>query len=334
MSSSIFTSKAGWRRFLIAYAAWLLAIGLALGASVIALDPYDTGRFALFGEHGVPPFGQRLADAGLGRQPQFDTVILGNSTLQLIDPARLDKAGLHAVSLAIPGTGPREQLTIAQWFLRHHPGDKTRALIIGISQRWCEANDDLELTHPFPFWLYGEDGSDYLVNMMQFQSLESAGRKIGLMLGQGKALPADGYNDYDVGKVWDRAGFLERVSADVGKEKEEPELNVAPPYRFEAVKLLKDFFAHAPEGMAVVLVMPPQFHPDIGLRRSNGAQHRACADAFEALAAERPRTKLIDFLTQSDLTSREDDYWDRYHYRARVARVMEETIEDALKHEE
>ena len=58
MNSSISISEpAAWRRHLRRY---LLALGLAAGlllAGLLALDPYDSGRFALVPTVGVPAFG-------------------------------------------------------------------------------------------------------------------------------------------------------------------------------------------------------------------------------------------------------------------------------------
>jgi hypothetical protein len=100
-----------------------LVLAVTVGAVLLALDPYDTGRFALFPSPGVPQFGQRLTAASVARRADADIAIIGNSTLQLLDPARLGAAsGRRVVSLAIPGTGPLEQLAVADWFLGHHDG--------------------------------------------------------------------------------------------------------------------------------------------------------------------------------------------------------------------
>lgn len=329
MNSSISISESGWHALLRRYAFWTVIFGLMIAVFVIGLDPYDLGHFALFGNYGVPHFGQRLAVASLGRQAQYDTAIIGNSTLQLIDPQRLAAKGIHAVSLTIPGTGPLEQLSVAKWFVRHHPGDKTRALIIGIDQRWCEANRPPDLIHPFPFWLYGAGMDDYVVNMMSYQTLELATRKIGLMLGRAQPLRSDGYNDYDADRIWSRESFLERISA----PPEEGAVEAGtPPYDFAAASLLRDFLAQLSSATVVVLAMPPQFRPDQD--GNAGAQRKACEKTYKTLIAQRPHTQFLDFLTRPDLTLREDDYWDHEHYRSRVARVMETRMASAVKLEQ
>jgi hypothetical protein len=325
MNSSISTSERGWRRLLTNYLAWSLGLGFAVATAIIVLDPYDTGRFAVFGDHGVPRFGQRLAVASLARQSNVDTAIIGNSTIQLIDPARLDEPDVrHAVSLAIPGTGPLEQLSVARWFMRHHVSGSA-TLIFGIDASWCDVGPP-KLTNPFPFWLYSADPMEYLANIIRYQSVESAARKVRLLFGFAEPARSDGYNDYDIGRVWDRVSFGTRVgSVQDGSDLEGP---VEPPTNFPAARLLRDFFAELPNATMVVMVMPPQFHPP--LHGANAAQWRACAGEFRSVADQRQHSAFINFLPRSDLTERDENYWDIQHYRAPIARVMERDIVAAL----
>ena len=318
--------SSGWRRMLRLYALWTFGIGIVLGGLVLALDPYDTGHFSVFESHGVPQLGPRLAMAGLGRQEQFNTAIFGSSTMQLLDPARIKAKNVHAVSLTISATGPREQFAVAKWFLRHHPKEKARALIFGIDGRWCEPNKALDLTHPFPFWLYSASKFDYAAGMMQFQSLESMGRKIKLLIGSAQSMRADGYNDYDTGHAWDKEGFRKRLG-EAGEETE-PEAVASQTYYFQAAQLLTDFLAKLPADIDVVLVMPPIYRPEI--QGHAAAQRNACRATFKALAEGRANTELLDFTTRKDLASADEDYFDRLHYRSRVARIMEREIGAAI----
>src|SRR6476620_4503614 len=89
-----------WRRLLRRYVASTLIVGAAVMGLLLTLDPYDTGRFSLLPAHGVANFGQRLAFASVARRPDVDAAIIGNSTIQLIDPARLSRLiGHNVVSL-------------------------------------------------------------------------------------------------------------------------------------------------------------------------------------------------------------------------------------------
>ena len=295
---------------------------------LLALDPYDTGRFALFGEHGVPRFGQRLADAGLARAQDVNAAIIGNSTIQLIDPARLGAvAGLHMISLAIPGTGPREQLAVARWLLRHHPGAQLRGLVLGLDATWCRGDGRLPLANPFPFWLYGDSTLDYALSMMRMQSFDAAGRKIKLLLGRAEPAPADGYSDYDRDRVWDVHGLEQRLDDEAG----EPETPSEAGPDLAAIPLLARFLGELPPQTALVLVFPPRHHKALPPPDSPAARRlEACKAGVSALVARRPRTRVIDFARDGDIAEHDENFWDGIHYRSPVARLMEGEIAISL----
>jgi len=334
MSSSISISelapiaRRSWGRVLRLYCVSVVLLGCVAAVLLLTLDPFDTGRFALFGGHGVPHYGQRLISASLGRQADRDAAVLGNSTLQLLDPERLGlQTGLRVVSLTIPGTVPPEQLAVADWFRRHHPGAAFKGLVLGIDSSWCRGDGRMEPISPFPYWLYAENPLDYALGMMRLKHLETAGRKLLLMRGRVAPTRADGYNDYELGRTWtafkdERHEFeAEHGRAAVG--------DTWPP-RFAALPLLRQFLAQLPAETRVVLVMPPRnwrVLPAPGTREA--ARDTACAAAFGALAAERRGSRLLNFVGRPGM--REDDaFWDTIHFRASVARAMEAEIAAAL----
>ena len=211
-ASDVASDASRWRRLLWRYAAITLAAGLALGVLVLVLDPYDTGRFALLPAYGVADFGPRLASASIARRQDVDAAIFGNSTVQLLDPARLSRlSGRNFVSLAVPGTGPVEQLALADWFRRHHRSQS--ALVFGIDASWCTTADPTKLSHPFPFWLYSSDRFDYAVNMMRYKSFEAVLRRLKLLAGYERMAQSDGYRDYDTGNPWHLPEFREPTQA-------------------------------------------------------------------------------------------------------------------------
>ena len=129
MSSSTSSSDApGAETDALAWGRWLAAFlcALALGAAaifalVLAVDPYDSGRFGILGIEGVYDESPRTANASRARDPQFDSALFGNSTGQLLKPSELSRlTGARFVQLTVPGTGPREQLAIMDFFLRYH----------------------------------------------------------------------------------------------------------------------------------------------------------------------------------------------------------------------
>ncbi len=317
-----------WRRLLALYGASVAALAALVMTVFLVLDPYDTGRFALFGEHGVPKFGQPLAMASIGRRADIDTAILGNSTLQLLDPARLGAAtGRRAVSLATPGTGPLEQLVLARWVLRRHPPGAITGLVIGIDRAWCRGDGRLEIAAPYPFWLYSDNPLEYALGLARLKTFEAIERKVKLILGGGAQAPRNGYYDYESGR-----GFQPMMTAAAIGLVEAP---LMPPSsaasEFAALPRLRALFAELAPGTAVVLVVPPRHRSVMPAPGSaEEAVERACRDAFAALARSRPRTLLLDFSLRAAWSDDDSLWWDPIHYRAAVARQMEASIAAAL----
>ncbi len=331
MSSSTSISEATrWPRVLRSYGVACLALGLVLGVILIAVDPYDTGRLAVLTGYGVPELGQRLSGASIGREPDAEVAILGNSTIQLLDPARLTAlTGLHFVSLAVAGTGPLEQLTVADWFWRHHQGSSgpaAMAVIFGLDQTWCQSDGELAVNNPFPFWLYSDSILTYAVNLLRLKTFEEVERKLKLVFGRTTPLRRDGYRDYDTGHQWDeneaRRNFAAAVSAGV-----EPAV-----IDFAAVPRLQRFLDALPATATALLIFLPRHHSALPPAGS-AAEHvqMLCKAAFAALVRQRPDTILVDLLTDGPLARDDRGFWDQIHYRPQIARVIEDQIAETLR---
>jgi hypothetical protein len=329
MNSSISASEPGrWRRVLALYGASVLALGAITSALILALDPYDTGRYSLFAEVGVPNFGPRLTAASRARAREMDTAIIGNSTIQLIDPARLSaQSDGHVVSLTVPGTGPEEQLVIARYFLENHGKGALRGLVFGIDGTWCAAH--LALLNPFPFWLYAESDLDYLDNMMRLASARAAMVKARLLLGRGQTAPRNGYDDYERDRPWDADAARHRLNQ-AAVDAAVPDQDAAAD-NIAAAPLLAQFLASLPAAVPVALVIPPRYRdPEATPTAPAVARQHACAAAYREVAHGRAKTAMLDFIEQKDIAGA-DEFWDPIHYRAAVARRMEAAIAAALR---
>jgi hypothetical protein len=113
MSSSISGSEdaSAWGGCLAACLGTLALCAALIFAVMIAVDPYDSGRFGLLGIKGVSDANPRIANASRARDLQFDAAVIGDSTAILLSPAQLSqKAGMRFVKLTAYGFDPREQL--------------------------------------------------------------------------------------------------------------------------------------------------------------------------------------------------------------------------------
>lgn len=326
MSSSISSSDAPapeWGRWLAVFLGVLVAAGGLVFAFLIAIDPYDSGRYVPSFIAGVSDDSPRTANASRGRDQNFDSAIIGNSSGQALRPATLSQlTGLRFVQLTVPGTGPREQLALLRWFMRHHP--RIGALTFVTDSTWCTGNPALPLTHPFPFWLYSDSHFEYLSHLFSSRALGRSIRRIRLARGTRARSAPDGYWDYEVlGHTDFRADAL--IPDDFGVARGETWPG------FPAIDLLRSFIAGIGD-TPVVIVMPPLMAANLPQPGTPGAARlQACKAALAQLVAGRPRSNFLDFRIDDPATRQPANFMDSMHYRAPVARAIEQRIAESLR---
>jgi len=332
MSSSTSSSDApGAETDALAWGRWLAAFlgALALGAAaifalVLAVDPYDSGRFGILGIEGVYDESPRTANASRARDAQFDSAVFGNSTGQLLKPSELSRlTGARFVQLTVPGTGPREQLAIMDFFLRHHarPG----AIVIVTDASWCQRDPALPLQHPFPFWLYGESTLDYAGRLFSSRALGRTWRRVLLAAGRRPRSAPDGYWDYEAKGPGEFAPPL------AAQNDAAPASGSVSEF-FPGVTLLGDALKKLPADVPVVLAVPPTFSSMLPRPRSAAkAEEDACKAALRRVIAGRPRSNFIDYRVDNALTRERANFMDFGHYRAIIARRMEQGIAESIK---
>lgn len=325
-SSSISSSEpapAPWRGFILGFAAATALVFGALALFVVGSDPYDRGQFALLRAEGVPAQAPRTAHASRGRDPAFDAAILGNSHIQLLSPAELTRlTGFPFVSLAVPGTGPRETFVLLDYVLRHR-ARPARALVLGIDPYWCRAEPEMPTLFPFPFWLYDRSAAAYLGGVIRYQSLEDALKRITYARSGGRKPRArpDGYWDYDEGVVWqpERHGpaFAKRASSSILNETG----------RFPAIEALATRLADLPPDLPVVLVRPPVHamalaEPGSSLARSEAA----CLGALQERTKPLTNVAIVDWRVDRPEVRIDENFIDLTHYRSPLARAVERDV--------
>jgi hypothetical protein len=332
MSSSISSSEAvvapseapAWGRWLAAFLAALALGAAAVLALVLIVDPYDSGRVGLTGIKGVSDASPRTANASRARDAQFDSAVIGNSTGQLIKPTELSRlTGLRFVQLTTPGTGPREQLAILDYFVRQHA--KTGALVIVTDASWCSRDPALPQQHPFPYWLYGESDLDFLGKLFSSRALSLTWRRILVGLGLRQRSEPDGYWDYEA------LGPREFQPVIVPRDDGGP----APAQvseDFPGVALLDAAIRKLPADVPVVLFAPPAYYTMLPKPGSlAAAEEQACNAALRKVVAGRPQSNFIDYRVDNALTRERANFMDFGHYRAPIARRMEQGIAESIR---
>jgi hypothetical protein len=311
-----------WGRWLTTFVATFAIAGTFILALVLIVDPYDSG-FGLLGIKGVNDASPRTANASRARDPQFDSAVIGNSTGQLIKPSELSRlTGAHFVQLTTPGTGPREQLAMMDYFVRHH--SRIGALVITADAGWCLRDPALPLQHPFPFWLYGQSKLDYFSRLFSSRALRHSWRRLMIWAGRRQPTAADGYWDYET----EGPREFQPVITERGDGGPAPQ-SVSDD--FPAVTLLHAAIRKLPAEVPVVLFVPPAFYTTIPRAGTlAAAEESACKAALQKIVAGRPRSNFIDYQVDNALTRDRANFMDFGHYRAIVARRMEQGIAESI----
>jgi hypothetical protein len=323
-ATSSSTSSSDWRRFLASVAvAAALILGLALGF-LVAADPFDTGRLTPLPLHGIHVTGQRLAIASLGRDPDFDAAIVGDSTIQLVSPERLSRlTGRRFVQLSVPGSGPVEQLAILDWFRRTH-GAEARAIVVGFDPAWCGFKSPLRreaVGNPFPFWLISPSTAEYLRNLLAFEHFEAAVRRLQTVAGRLPRHRSDGYDDYDQGRSYDRAETAKRLAEIVTPAPVERGEPIHP-----AMTALAEALAAFPPTARKVLVLPPTYRS----AEVVSPPLTECEREARWVAARVPGATVSKLPDDGPMLADPDSFWDPIHYRRPVAEALEREIATAL----
>ena len=323
-SSDVAASEtADWGRWLVTFVGTLAVAGALVAAPILVVDPYDSG-FGLLGITGVDDASPRTANASRARDPQFDSAIIGNSTGQLIKPDELSRlTGGRFVQLTTPGTGPREQLAMMDYFVRHHP--KVGALVITADAGWCMRDAALPLQHPFPFWLYGESTLDYAGRLFSSRALGRTWRRVLLAMGLRQRSAPDGYWDYEA------KGPGEFAPPIAAQNDAAPASGPVSEF-FPGVALLGDALKKLSAEVPVVLAVPPTFSSMLPRAGSAAkAEEDACKAALRRAIAGRPRGTFIDYRVDNALTRDRANFMDFGHYRAPIARRMEQGIAESIR---
>jgi hypothetical protein len=314
-----------WRRFLKLFGIALTALPAAVYLLLLALDPFDSGRLTNYSVLGVVDESPRTANVSRGRDPSFNSAVIGNSRGQMLDPERLSHdTGLSFVQLTIPGTGPREQLTVLHWFARNHR--EIGAIVMVADPVWCVRDPALPPPNPFPFWLYSDDTSEYLSNIFETRSLTHAWRRTLMWLGLRKRSRPDGYWDYEVGRT---PAYRPTIPIDFTPAS----LSARPPEEpFPANERLRIALADLAADVPVVILVPPTFYSELPAVGTPEADRLAqCKGSLSELARGRSRGAFLDFEVDGEIARNPENFLDTMHYTSTVARQMETVVASSLR---
>lgn len=339
-SSSDAASSAGvpWRRFAVTLVAVTAAVMAAIVGFAYAIDPYDTGRSTLFDKPGVRSQGPRTANPSRGRDPAFNAMIVGNSRIQIVSPERLkEQTGLDFVQLAVPGSGPKEHLTLIDWFLRHRQ-EPAKALVVSVDDLWCTSDPELTNEKPFPFWLYSADPLEYAKGLLRYDVLEELPKRLAYLWEEEpeRARP-DGYWDYEPEYI----GLGYTTNPDIRQRLEQKPYEDDPRHerdpqegrrRFPAADRLREVAASLPAETALILVIPPVYKNSLPPAGTEQAYlYQACKEAVTAAAKVHAKSAVVDWRVDRPENRQPELFFDAMHYRQPIAKAIEGDVVEALR---
>lgn len=330
-----------WPRVVRSTAVLAAVLATASYAAVLLIDPYDTVWFSPPLERAATASNQRFSYPALARSERFDSAVFGTSTTRLLQPAQLDGAiGGRFANLSMNSGTAWEQSQLFEVFARHHPNART--VVFGIDSVWCDVGDTYaRLTpRPFPAWMYDRDRWNDLAYLFNLAALEETGRQLAWLTSLRPAkYGRDGYADflpanaqYDLTRarrnIYGAAEPAERKPAVAGNA----EVDSPTDWRFPTHALMAEMLGRLPAATRKVLIFVPyhvHLQPPAGTAAA--AQWAACKRRMVALAAGVENAHVIDFMIESDITRRDENYWDGLHYRVEIAERLSALIARAIR---
>jgi hypothetical protein len=312
-----------WSASLAACLGTLVISAVVLFSIMIAVDPYDSGRFGWLGIEGVDDRDTHTATVSRARDASFDSAVLGNSTAQMLNPSDLSQAtGMRFVQLYLTGGAPPDILAVLDFFLRNH--QQVKALVIVTDPRWCE--HARMPPRNFPYWLYGRSTLDYAARLMTWPAIERVGQRISIGLGWRERKVRDGYFSYE--DIWHPGVFRER---DLPRDPVPVESSTIRE-TFPEITLLEAIVKQLPADVAVVVLVPPTFATTVAKPGTPAAAEcEACNAALKRVVAGRPRSNFINYRVDNALTRDRENFADFIHYRPAIADKMIHGIAQSIK---
>ncbi|MCJ9703520.1 hypothetical protein [Bradyrhizobium sp. SHOUNA76] len=321
---------ARWRSW-IAVGAVSMAIGL-VGAfsTAVAIDPF--GRLGLSKSEDVGFDEERPAMVSRAIDPQFNSVVIGNSASMPLTPQSLSKlTGQRFVTLSISGSGAPASLATMTFFLAHH--DDARIVVVALlPETWCDA--DYSERRPFPFWLYSSL-THYLWGLAGATSFEMfktvlAARQTTKASHYSPYIAVDGYHKL-IGP-FEQASYNDvnfvRSRLNGGSR---PEKSTNPTNSFPAVQRLIDHIERPSRAFFVLLWTPRYISYTPAPGSAAEKTDRDCKLKLAQAANSLPNAAILDW-SGADRPANSDpaNFFDPIHYRRSYAAQIEEDIARAI----
>ena len=327
-----------WQRFVWVTICCFASMIASLGVFIALMNPYGNLPHLVFSEHVITDKNQRYQYPALVRSKQYDSIVIGTSDSRLLHPKALEGVfGGRFANLAFNAGRAYEQYRLAMLFVDEV--DSSGTLLVGIDDVWCEENADKQRTtfRGFPTWMYDDHWWNDLPYMLNSKTVEFSGRRLGQAIGLKRPRLSDGYevftppeSAYDPAKVriklWGKKtpGSINSVVPPF-----EASTEVRANWQFPALLWLEEITIRF-RGRVVFVYAPTHVASQPVPGSVEAAKREECKARIGAVA-RRHNAPFIDFNIRSEITAKDDNWWDPLHYRLPVADRVVAGIERALQ---
>jgi hypothetical protein len=332
-------------RLFVRYFGVTAAISLAaVGLFVAIIDPNDTLALSPSFERLPAATNQRFSYTSIARSREFDSLILGTSTTRMLEPANLNRRlNVKLANLSMNSATWWEQQQIFNLFLKNHRQPKL--IIWGIDTIWCAPLSlGARLTpRVFPGWLYDDNKWNDYLHILNFKTIERAGRQLAILLRlSSPKYGRDGYKSlnkkgtpYNLGKARRKiygqvtpiapAKALKNLAIDEATRKS---------WSFPNLKTLEKNISTMNSNSRIVLMMVPYHQYIQGAPNSfPKLRYNECKKRAYNIAAKLKNVDFIDFIDfmfRSPFTTEDRNYWDPLHFNEQGAKRIEDSLVDYL----
>jgi len=338
-------SNSDWSKFLTTLIAVTIGTMGFLYLSIYLIDPYDMLMFSPETSRSLITYKRRLGNPGIARKAQFDSFIIGTSTVMLLKPQRLDHL-LHAkiANLSVPAATPYEQMRMASLFMEYH--DELNLVIVSIDLVWCTIdgntryidvhNDKEQEERRIQEWMYSSNFWQQLppLNRRIFKHTRKQLKAI-----FGSRTPkynANGYGNFTeyYAKNYDQARIQKNLYGDSEptlKMPLQPAIKVnkskVKTWRFSDIEMLKKWLVSLPPSTRKILLFPPYHHyKQAQIGSENEVRWNECKNRVTNISLTVPHVTVLDFMIRSPITIDDSNYFDSVHYTVEIANKIEDTL--------
>ncbi len=328
-----------WKKFWILLVTSLGMLFTGFTVFFVIIDPYDILEFSPEFNRAPMVINQRFGYPSVARNPEYDSVVIGTSTARLFQPNVLNKElEANFAQLAMNSATTYEQFKIFEQFRKYRKHIKH--VVFGVDDAWCSLfNKKFEIytSRPFPEWMYDDnDWNDY-PNHYTLKTMETALKQFLYLVGLRPALySSNGYqnfllddSEYDIGRARELIyGSKEPKEMPLVPKEDNYSPNEREQLPLKALKYVQDMVNMVDDETEMTFVVVP-FHFYKAAERRPIVNE--CIRRIQRIASGHHKMTIVDFMIASDLTTRDDNYWDDIHYRLEPSFEITRDITDAIK---